>query len=210
MKKYFLTAAALSVLALNGQASAQDFTINSGFALTSTYIDKGRPVGSPRASFQGYSEVETRGFYLRTEFATVRLGPDRLEATIGAGFRNSVGALSYELGFERTFYNRSGNCCGEIRLGLGLDAAYGMRFGGEVAYDTTEELYTTSVSAGYGFNDMFDVSAEFGRLESSHNFWNLGVSYMPMANTSLDLRYHDSNGDKGRLVGTVSYDFSLR
>ena len=210
MKTVAASAAALALLALSVPASAQNFTINSGYALTSTYIEYGRPLGSPRASIQGYSEIESNGFYLGGKFASVRLGPDRLESDIYAGYRNSVGALSYDFGYKRTFYNQTGNCCGEVSLALGVAAPFGMTFGTNLIYEHTNSFYVASVSAAYDFNTMFGVSAEYGRVESSHNFWNLGVTVTPMANTAIDLRYHDSDGDEGRLVGTVSYDFSLR
>jgi uncharacterized protein (TIGR02001 family) len=210
MKTVAASAAALALLALSVPATAQDFTINSGYALTSTYMEYGRPFGSPRASIQGYSEIETNGFYLGGAFASVRSGPDRLESELYAGYRNTVGALSYDLFYSRYFYNQTGNCCGEVTLALDYAAPFGMTFGTDLVYEHTNSFYVASVSAGYDFNTMVGVSAEFGRVESSHNFWNLGVTVTPMANTAIDLRYHDSDGDKDRLVGTLSYDFSLR
>lgn len=210
MRTFAASAAAVALVALNGPVSAQDFTINSGYALASAYMEYGRVVGQPRASFQGYSEIVASGFYLGASFASLRDGPDRLESTIYAGFRNSVGALDYDLGYFRDFYNKTGNCCGEVTLAVGYEAPHGMSFGSELTYEHTNRYYAASVSAGYDFSNTYGVSAEFGRVEDSHNFWNLGVTVTPMAQTAIDLRYHDSSGDKGRLVGTLSYDFSLR
>lgn len=210
MKTYAASAAALALLALSVPAAAQNFTINSGYALASTYIEYGRPLGSPTVSFQGYSEIETNGFYLGGAFASLRNGPDRLESELYAGYRNVVGSFSYDLGYTRTFYNKSGNCCGEFALGLDLEAPFGMSFGTDLIYEHTNSYYVASVNAGYDFNPTFGVSAEFGRVEQSHNFWNVGVTVTPLANTAIDLRYHDSQGDDGRLVGVLSYDFSLR
>jgi uncharacterized protein (TIGR02001 family) len=207
MNKFAASAAAIALLALGAPAQAQNFTISGGYSLTSAYMLYGRPVGDPRASIQGYSEFETGGFYLGAAFASLRRGPDRLESRLYFGFRNSVGALSYDLGYDRYFYNKTGNCCGEVTLALDYDAPFGMTFGTALTYEHTNSYYVVSVNAGYDFSDMVGVSAEFGRVESSHNFWNVGVTVSPMAFTSIDLRYHDSAGDKGRLVGTLAFDF---
>ncbi|WP_201157903.1 TorF family putative porin [Rhodobaculum claviforme] len=201
------TAAALALALLPLSANAQDVTLSFGAALSTDYLVSGQSQTGGRPAFQPYVEVGLGGFYAGVWASNVRLDRDRTEVDLYAGFRNSVGALSYDVGYARYFYNRSGNCCGEVLLSLGYAAPYGMTFLGDAAYDPSAEILTASAGAEYVFPAGWSVSAEVGRVEKSRNFWNVGVGMALNEITSLDLRVHDTNISSALVVGTVSFDF---
>jgi uncharacterized protein (TIGR02001 family) len=212
MNRLLPAAAALGLLALPAGALAQDVSVYAGVALTTDYLSNGLTQTDGKAAVQPYVEVEVSGFYAGIWASNVRFPgeDDRIEVDLYAGFRNSVGAFSYDIGYARYFYDDSGNCCGEILLSLGLDTDVGMSFGTAFAYDPSDKILTSSISAAYGFNDAVSVSAEAGRVQNSHNFWNVGGSYAFNDMASFDLRVHDTNITKTRVVATLSFDFSIR
>lgn len=204
-----ITAAALSLAILPAPAAAQDVTLSYGAALSSDYIVNGLSQTGGRPAIQPYVEVGFGGFYAGLWASNVRFpdSRDRVEVDLYAGFANSVGALSYDLGYARYFYDRTGNCCGEILLFMEVEAPYGATFFTDLAYDPSAESLTASVGSGYTFAGGLTVSAEVGRQQQSHNFWNIGGSMALNEFTSVDLRAHDTNITSARLVATVSFDF---
>lgn len=212
MKRILASGALLALVTAPGMGVAQDFNIYSGVALTTDYVFRGLTNSNGRPAIQPYVEVESGGFYAGIWASNVRfpMDPDRYEIDLYAGFRNEIGAFSYDIGYARYFYNRSGDCCGEFLLSLGYETELGMGFGADFAYDHKFDIWTASVGAGYSFNDVFSASAEAGRVQGLYNFWNVGVTAALNDTTSLDLRLHDTNVTRERLVLTLSLDFSLR
>ncbi|MGY6632275.1 MAG: TorF family putative porin [Alkalilacustris sp.] len=209
MIRSLLAATALGAAVLPGAAAAQEPTFSFGAALTSDYISRGLSQTGGRPAIQPYAEVGLGGFYAGVWASNVRFADerDRAEVELYAGFANEVGALSYDVGYARYFYNRSGNCCGEFLLGLGFAAPYGMTFVADAAYDPGASILAASVGAEYTFAGGWNASAEVGREQASHNFWNVGVGLVLNPVTSFDLRLHDTNITSARVVGTVAFDF---
>ena len=209
MIRPLVASAALALSALPGVAVAQDVTFSFGAALTSDYISRGLSQTGGRPAIQPYAEVGVGGFYAGVWASNVRFedSDDRVEVDLYAGFAGEAGPLSYDAGYARYFYNRSGDCCGEFLLGLELQAAHGARFGTDLAYDHTSEIWAASIGAGYMFPMGLDVSAEVGREQGSHNFWSVGAGLDLNPNTSVDLRVHDTNITSPRLVASVAFGF---
>ena len=203
------TAAALSLAALPVAATAQDVTLSFGVAITSDYISRGLSQTGGRPAIQPYAEVGLAGFYAGIWASNVRFpgDRDRVEVDLYVGFANEVGQFSYDIGYARYFYDRSGNCCGEILLSLGTEAPFGASFSTDLAYDPSAEIWAGSLGAAYSFDGGLTVSAEVGRQQSSHNFWNLGLGMEVNEFTGLDLRVHDTNVTGARLVASVFFDF---
>lgn len=210
MHRILASVAALALMAAPGTAAAQEFSISAGVAFTTDYVFRGETQSDNRPAIQPYVELESRGFYVGIWGSNVRGFGEDLEVDLYAGFRNSIGAFSYDIGYARYFYDNSGNCCGEFTLSLGVDTEVGMSLGADVGYDHTGKIWAASVNASYAFNDTVSVSAEAGRVQSSRNFWNVGVGVGLNDFTSLDFRVHDTSIGSPRFVATASFDFSLR
>ena len=207
-----VAAAAAATLALSASAlpaAAQDVALSFGVAVTTDYISRGLSQTGGRPAIQPYAQVDVAGFYAGIWASNVRFpgDNDRVEVDLYAGFANTVGALSYDVGYARYFYNRSGDCCGEFLLGLEMEAPYGATFSTDVAYDHRFDIWTGSLGAGYAFANGLGVSAEVGRQQRSHNFWNIGLGMALDQTTSFDLRVHDTDITSARLVGSVFFDF---
>ncbi len=194
---------------LPAAVAAQDVAVSFGATLTSDYISRGLSQTGGRPAVQPFVEVGLGGFYAGVWASNVRFpgSDDRVEVDLYAGFADSVGALSFDIGYARYFYNRSGDCCGEFLLGLEVAAPYGATFGTDVAYDHTSRVWAASVGAGYVFPMGLGISTEFGREQGSHNFWNVGAGFEVNPQTSLDLRVHDTNITSARLVASVAFGF---
>lgn len=205
-----LAGAALAVAAAGAQA--QDFTINAGATLTSNYLLNGLTQTQNGPAFQPYVEVEAMGIYAGLWASNVRFpgSKDRAEIDVYAGYRNQFGAFSFDAGYARYLYSRSGDCCGEWLLSLGFETDMGMSFGADGGYDPASSARRGSLSAAYAMDDRISFSAESGRVSGSHNFWNAGMGVSVMDNMALDLRLHDTNITRPRVTAGMSFDFSLR
>ena len=210
MIRTLAASAALSLAILPSAGAAQDVAVSFGATLTTDYISRGLSETGGRPAIQPFVEVGVGGFYAGVWASNVRFGDgsgDRVEVDLYAGFAGSAGALSYDIGYARYFYNRSGDCCGEILLGLELDAPFGAQFGTDLAYDHTDRNWAASVGAGYMFPTGLNVSAEAGRVQRSHNFWNVGAGMDLKPQTSVDVRLHDTNITSPRVVASVAFGF---
>lgn len=200
---------AATTLALPATVAAQD--LSWGATLTSDYMSDGVTNSDNKPALQGYVELESGGFYGGIWASTVRFpdNRDRLEVDLYLGFRNTVGALSYDIGYTRYFYNRSGDCCGEFILGLEADMSQGLSLDARFKYDPDEDTLNSRFGGAVALNDQIEISGGFGRLQRSHNYWDLGGTYALTDQVGVDLRYHDSNlaGEKSRAVLSVSFDY---
>ncbi|MGY6411876.1 MAG: TorF family putative porin [Alkalilacustris sp.] len=209
MIRTLAASAALAVALLPSAVSAQQVDLSFGATVTSDYISRGLSQTGGRPAVQPFVEVGVGGFYAGVWASNVRFpdSRDRVEVDVYAGFAGVAGPVSYDIGYARYIYNRSGDCCGEILLGLELDAPFGARFGTDLAYDHRARNWAGSVGAGYVFPGGVNVSAEVGREQGSHNFWNVGAGLDLNPQTSVDLRVHDTNITSPRLVASVAFGF---
>ncbi|MFN6979005.1 MAG: TorF family putative porin, partial [Gemmobacter sp.] len=95
---------------------AEGVTLTFGATIASEYESNGLRQSNGIA-FQPSVEAEYRGFYAGIWASNVDqaiIGPgDTFEYDLYAGYRNTVGAFSYDLSYAHYFYNGSGACCGE-------------------------------------------------------------------------------------------------
>lgn len=198
---------------LPSQAKAQDVSISAGFAVTSEYVSNGLQQ-SNGAAVQPYIEVEINGFYAGIWASNVSAaiigGGDTYEYDLYAGYRNEVGRFSYDIGYAHYFYNNTGACCGEVILSMGVAATDTLSVGGLFKIDPNTSVTNIRGSVDFAPVDKLTFSAGYGTVSNSHNYWSLGGSYAVNDNVSLDLTYHDTTISNGLIVGTVSFDFSLR
>jgi uncharacterized protein (TIGR02001 family) len=201
---------AATALALPATVEAQE--LSWGATITSDYISSGVTNSDNKPALQGYVELESGGFYAGAWASTVRgldNPRDRIELDLYLGFRNTLGAVSYDVSYARYFYNRSGDCCGEFLLSLDADMAQGVSLGTQFKYDPDAKTLNSRLGAAVALNEQVEISGGLGRLQRSHNYWDLGANYALTDNVGVDLRYHDNNlaGEKSRAVLSVSFDF---
>lgn len=185
-----------------------------GLNATTNYIFRGESQTDDRPALQGYVEGALGGFYAGAWASNVRLDDDRLELDLYAGFRNTIGDLEYDVGYVRYLYDDSGDCCGEASFALDYTLAGIGAFGGTYYYDFDEKTSWLDVRAGAEVGDLFAldgaIGTDFGTLDLGDDdkvAWNLGASRALTEIVTIDLRYHDSDYDPGRLVLSFAADF---
>ena len=116
----------------------------------------------------------------------------------------------------RYIYDDSGDCCGEIALGVGYPMADLGELGAKVWYDPVFDTTWAEAAMSVGFVAEFEVGGtigtDFDSLELGDGAkvaWNLGVSRGLADFANVDLRYYDSNYDPGRLVLSIGADFLI-
>jgi uncharacterized protein (TIGR02001 family) len=192
---------------------AQALSIAAGFAATSEYVADGIPQSNGFA-FQPYVELGYSGFYAgiwASNVSSAVLGTaDTLEYDLYAGYRAEVGRFSYDLGYTHYFYNRTGACCGDFALSMGVAATDTLEFGAKIKLNPATSVTNLSGSVAFAPVDKVTLAAGYGTISGAHTYWSVGGSYAVNDMVSLDLTYHDTSITRGLVVGTVSVDFNLR
>ncbi|WP_202686238.1 TorF family putative porin [Szabonella alba] len=213
MRRYLATTALIALFAAPGALLAQDFSVSAGATLTSRYMSSGIEQTNGFA-IQPWIEVEANGFYAGVWASNVSksLLGSSAEVDLYLGYRNEIGAFSYDIGYARYYY-RSPNvdCCGEFILDMGYAVTDEFSIGGRVAYDPKAEVTNTRLSAAYAFTDQISADITYGKInKGGHRYWQVGGSYAVNDTLSLGLAWHDTNITKGRLVASMDISFSLR
>jgi uncharacterized protein (TIGR02001 family) len=203
------TALALG-LALPTFVSAGDLSVSYGATLTSRYLANGIEQ-TTGAAFQPWVEAEIQGFYFgawasNTDAAIT--GSD-WEVDLYAGYRNEVGAFSYDLSYARYYYRSpSVNCCGEIILSMGMAASDALSLGVRFAHDPVADVTNSRLSVDYAVNDKIGLSAQVGTISNGgHDYWNVGGSFAISDNFSVSAAYHDTSITKGLAVLSLDVSF---
>jgi uncharacterized protein (TIGR02001 family) len=209
-----LLAALLAVAPSTAALAETEPELSFGLNATTNYIFRGTTQTDDRPALQGYVEGALGGFYAGAWASNVRLEEDRIELDLYAGFRNTVGDLDYDVGYVRYLYNESGDCCGEAFLALDYALAEAGTVGATYYYDFDETTTWFDVRAGWEVGDLFAldgaIGTDFGTLDLGPDdklAWNLGATRPLTEIVAIDLRYHDSNYDPGRLVLSLAADF---
>lgn len=211
MKK--ILAVAMLALAPDLAAAQQSPELSFGGALTSDYIFRGTTQSGGEPALQGYAEASVGAFYLGAWGSTVDLEGDQAELDIYAGYRGEIGSLAYDLGYVRYFYDDSGNCCGEAYVSLDYAVDGLGTIGSSVLHDLSFDTSWAEIRAGREIGDVWAIDAaigsDFGTLDLGDDkvAWTVGVTRAISELAGLDLRYHDSNYDPGRIVATIALDF---
>lgn len=202
-----LTLAAVLGAATVSGAAAQGLTVTGGAALQyNAYKD------DPKSDLNGYVEAEMNGVYGGI-WAEISNQSDADEIDLYVGFRNSVGALSYDASYTRYFYpNDGGNCCGEF--GLSLDYAVNdmLTVGTALAYDPPNGTGSAYATFSVAPTDKLSVSGEYGFYDEGYgNYkeWDFGVGYQLGEETSAELRYYKGEEYDGYLRLQLSWDTTI-
>jgi uncharacterized protein (TIGR02001 family) len=214
--------AVAALAAAPGLARAQDsFALSYGINFTTNYIDDGATQSDDKPAVQGYVEGSYGMFYAGVWSSTVDFGEsgdefddDRFEFDLSVGIRPTFGDLWLDLNYTRYIYDDSGNCCGDIILIAGYPVADFIEVTGEVDWDPEQTTTWTQAGAGVTFGDVWlvggNVGTDFGTEEWGERdkvAFDFGVSRGLGDIGTVDLRYHDSNYDPGRVVLSIGADF---
>lgn len=192
---------------LTAPALAQGLSFSGSVGITSNYMSRGVTQSDNRPALQFGFEGEASGFYAGIWGSTVRLAPDDIEVDLYAGYRFSVGAASFDVGYARYFYDSTGNCCGEV-YGLFEVAADPVTVFGGVYYDPRLRS-TNDVHLGvrYGFMDRFEASAQVGRAAGGVNYGVVGLGYQLNDSVGFDAGYHITNAQRNQFVVSTRIGF---
>ncbi|MDZ4094220.1 MAG: TorF family putative porin, partial [Paracoccaceae bacterium] len=190
---------------------AQDVTVSGGLSLTSRYISDGLTNSADNPALQGYVELEASGFYAGAWASNVDGFGEDSELDLYFGYRGEFGqGISYDIGYARYLYDNSGDCCGEIILSMGVPLMGDtVTLTPSIAYDPQSEISDTSLTVDYALSDKIGIAGSYGKVSSSHIYNSIGASYGLTDKSTVDLTYHNSNIEKGRLVLSLSYDTTL-
>jgi uncharacterized protein (TIGR02001 family) len=203
-----------AMLAAPSVAAAQAVTFSFGASVVSEYEANGLRQ-SDGVAFQPYVEAEINGFYAgiwasNVSEAIIGAG-DTLEYDLYAGFRNTVGAFSYDVQYAHYFYNGSGACCGEAILSLAYDVTPQFNLGTRFAWDPNSGTVNSRLFGSYAVTDQVSVNAHFGTISNGgHNYWSIGGSYAVNDTVSLGVAYHGTNlpsPDDSLFVVSISFAF---
>ena len=208
-----LVAAGLVLAA--GPAAAQGAPeLSYGLAVTSNYIFRGSTQSNDNPALQGYVEGAYGIVYAGVWASTVDIDDDSVEFDLYAGVRPSFGDFELDVGYVRYLYDDTGDCCGELALGVGYPMADLGELGAKVWYDPVADTTWTEAAVSVGIVAEFEaggtIGTDFGTLELGEDdkvAWDLGLSRGLGEFANVDLRYYDSNYDPGRLVLSIGADF---
>lgn len=201
-------------MATSAPALAQGLSFSGGVTITSDYMSRGVTNSRNRPALQFYGEVEASGFYAGLWGSTVDFGlddPDDLEIDLYAGYRFSVGAASFDIGYARYFYDSSGNCCGEL-YGLASYETGPLNLFAGVYVDPSDSFRVNDVHAGftYSFAERWSAGLKAGR--AGRPSWTYGIAsvgYQLNDNVSFEAAYHMTRaaGERNRFVVSASVSF---
>lgn len=202
-------------LALPSMAAAQQVSLSFGASLVSEYESNGLRQSNGFA-FQPYVEAEINGFYAgiwASNVAEAIIGAgDTFEYDLYAGYRNAVGAFSYDVQYAHYFYNGSGACCGEAILSLAYDFTDRFNLGTRFAWDPNSGTVNARLFGSFAVTDKVSLDARYGTISNGgHQYWKIGASYAVNETVSLGLAYHGTTlaaPDDATVVGSISVAFS--
>lgn len=211
-----LAALSAALLLAPGIAGAQSISFSLGASIVSEYEANGVRQ-SNGVAFQPYVEAEIAGFYAGIWASNVDeniIGAgDTFEYDLYAGYRNSVGALNYDLSYAHYFYNGSGACCGEVILSLDYGFTEQLNLGTRFAWDPNTGTVNSRLFGSFAITPQFSVDARYGTISNGgHQYWSIGGSYALNDNVSAFLAYHGTSlpsPDDSLIVGGVSFAFSF-
>ncbi|MCC5963112.1 MAG: hypothetical protein JJU09_08285 [Rhodobacteraceae bacterium] len=224
MKKIFALATALGVS--TSAASAMDIGFGGEVSLLSDYVASGESQTGrrPALQFEGYA-YHSSGFYAGIFLSNVAFSEqwtdyyfgfpieidDSIELGLFAGWEYDTDfGLSVDVGYERYFYDDSGDCCGLLYLGARYDVSDMVEVGSRVTWNP--DSGNTNIRATMAVYPMDEIGlrAMVGRNQgnfdpdpddpfsrndapSAVTYWNVGVDYFVTDSVRVSLDYHDSN-----------------
>lgn len=194
--KRILIAAALA--AAPAAAFAQGVSTSIGFTITSEYVAGGLEQ-SDGPAFQPYVEFGYMGFYAGIWASNVDGNlasgdpDDHAEIDVYAGYRGEAGAISYDIGYFRYFYDHSGDCCGELIGSIGYSVTESISMTTVAFWDPETDAAAVQQKFSVALPSDFSLSGDVKlRNQDGRTSWTLGVG-KSLGDVGLDLRYHDSD-----------------
>ena len=209
-----------AVAAVTGMAAhaamAQDTFV--GVGLTSDYIFDNVRQNDGKPALQAYFETNLEnGFYFGAWASQVDFSAygstDNAEIDLFAGYRGSLGKVSYDLAYLRYYYDQSGfdsdelwlkadyNLSEKAKVGASLHHAFHGVFADEWVYGPTFGLALSEKTALNG-------SATFNTLNKD-TAWELGLRQQLTDTLSAKATYYDSNTDSGKVAVSLNWDTSI-
>lgn len=206
--RIFAATSALALCVGTLGAQAQGLSFSGGATVTSNYMSRGATLSDNRPALQAFAEAEVSGLYFGAFASTVRLAPDSSEFSLYGGYRFSVEAASFDLGYARYLYNSSGDCCGELYALFEVDLAPATLFGG-VYLDSARLRRVNDLHLGvsYGFGDGFSTSLTAGRAAGGIRYGILGLGYQINDLIGVEAAYHTTNAQRDQVVVSATASF---
>lgn len=195
-------------------AEKSPFDLAFGVAFVSNYISQGSTLTQNKPAAQAYIEASYDMLYAGTWVSNIR-AEDVSDAEIDlyAGIRPTFGALSLDLGYVQYYYPKNPNDYGELyakaNYALTDQFSAGAAYYHDVFVDTDWlDLTATLSELPWDTSVSGKVGTDFGSqsFDTDKVAWDLGVSRTFADVITVDVRYHDSNYDPGRVVAKLSFD----
>ncbi|MGQ0533604.1 MAG: TorF family putative porin [Caulobacteraceae bacterium] len=204
--KMLLGSTLLTNLMLAGPAHAEG-QFSGTVALTSDYVFRGVTQTSNNPAIQGSLDYSNGPFYAGVWGSNVDFGADEtIETDVYAGFRPSLGPVTFDFGVIGYFYPGSTDTLGEYDYVEGkaaasfapvdsLTLAVALYYSPEFFGETGDALYG-EITGAYALSDAISVSGGYGSQDIDagvdYETWNLGAS-LTASGFKLDVRYHDTD-----------------
>lgn len=197
------------VLAAAAPATAQESGLRffAGVDVVSNYVASGVTQSDGKPALQPFFTIAKNGFYAGTWMSMVDFGDeDNWEIDLYLGYRKLLANdLFVDLGYARYMYDRSGDCCGELKMTLAYPLQSNLGLKGFLAYNPQSKDWNRRVTLAYEVNEQLGLAGVYGRSDlHSHDYWGVGASYAIDDSWAVAVSYQGSeSGDEG-LVFTVS------
>ncbi len=194
-------------------ASAQETEWSYGALLATDYISDGESLSGHKPVIQGYAEAQRGLFYGGVWGSTLDDEGDHLEVELAVGIRPVIGDIELDLRYARTFYNKSGDCCGEIALSAEYPLSDLFYVTGEASYDFDTWEVSTEAVFEYDLDEVWSVSAAIGadingeEDEESSVSWGFGLVRALGDNAWVYVSYFGSTTESAHLVASTGFDF---
>ena len=125
------------------------------------------------------------------------------------GYRNVLGAVSYDLSYRRSFLpNDGGDCCGKLQAALALPLGNRVTATLDMGFDPDSGDGDAMLGADVAAFDQITLLGGFGVAGSAQK-WELGASYALTETTDVVARYHDGSDIKPYLGLDLTWRFNL-
>jgi hypothetical protein len=161
-----------------------------------------------RSDFNPHIEAEFNGIYGGVE-ADIYNGSAYTVIAPYLGYRNLLGALSYDLSYRRSFLpNAGGDCCG--RLGAALALPVGNRVMTTLDMGLDPESGDTDVTLGADVAafDRVTLSGGYGVTGAAQN-WNVAAGYALSDTTEVVAHIYDGSDIKPYIGLDLTWRFNL-
>lgn len=207
MKPSIFAAATAGLMLATGAASAQ--SLSFGATLTSDYMSRGLSQTNHEAAFQPWVEYESNGWYAGLWASNVSFAPDHVEVDLYGGYRLALNNTSFDMGYARYFYNRTGDAGGEIYVLVEHGFSENAAINGGVYLGHSGSLTVNDAHIGFSAVVLPNLTASttFGVTPGSMYYGVVGVNYAIGDNFSVEAELHNARTQSTRLVVSTSLSF---